>query len=260
MFSCPPSMNKNKEVTNFCDKSRHLFLWQTNRTGLKLLKNLMPKNVWTLYFQQICTLTKQNIVFQVNSQKYLVIFCVNWCKSSLSKINLYRNDLWSPNYGWEDLQWGWSICQMEEIVCYSFTCCCWQWWIESLPVFLRQDFVCKYKKRYGHDSTAPCCQKWPFKCVWIHFGSYWKQISSWQIWRLTTSFPASMGHLDVCKYIMENTEEECPRDNKGQHPLHWAAMKGHSDLCKYMITKMKNKSQNAMWALHHCTGLLTTAN
>ena len=51
----------------------------------------MPKNVWTLYFQQNCTLTKQNIVFQVNSQKYLVIFCVNWCKSSFSKINLYRN-------------------------------------------------------------------------------------------------------------------------------------------------------------------------
>ena len=34
MFSCPPSINKNKEVTNFCDKSRHLFLWQTNRTRL----------------------------------------------------------------------------------------------------------------------------------------------------------------------------------------------------------------------------------
>ena len=30
IFSCPPSINKNivfnKEVTNFCDKSRHLFL------------------------------------------------------------------------------------------------------------------------------------------------------------------------------------------------------------------------------------------
>ena len=30
----PPSINKNKEVTSFCDKSRHLFLWQTNRTRL----------------------------------------------------------------------------------------------------------------------------------------------------------------------------------------------------------------------------------
>ena len=35
MFSCPPSINKNKEVTTFCDKSRYLFLWQTNRTRLK---------------------------------------------------------------------------------------------------------------------------------------------------------------------------------------------------------------------------------
>ena len=34
MFSCPPSINKNKEVTKFCDKSCHLFLWQTNRTCL----------------------------------------------------------------------------------------------------------------------------------------------------------------------------------------------------------------------------------
>ena len=38
MFSCPPSINKNivlnKDVTNFCDKSCHLFLWQTNRTRL----------------------------------------------------------------------------------------------------------------------------------------------------------------------------------------------------------------------------------
>ena len=34
MFSCPPSIKKPKEVTSFCDKSRHLFLWQTNRTRL----------------------------------------------------------------------------------------------------------------------------------------------------------------------------------------------------------------------------------
>ena len=40
MFSCPPSINKNKEVTSFCDKSRHLFLWQTNRTSLELLLQL----------------------------------------------------------------------------------------------------------------------------------------------------------------------------------------------------------------------------
>ena len=26
MFSCPPSINKTKEVTSFCDKSCHLFL------------------------------------------------------------------------------------------------------------------------------------------------------------------------------------------------------------------------------------------
>ena len=37
MFSCPPSTNKNKEVTCFCDKSRHLFLWQTNRIRLMIL-------------------------------------------------------------------------------------------------------------------------------------------------------------------------------------------------------------------------------
>ena len=39
MFSGPPPINKNKEVTNFCDKSRHLFLWQTNRTRLKIFRN-----------------------------------------------------------------------------------------------------------------------------------------------------------------------------------------------------------------------------
>ena len=32
MFACPPS--KNKKVTSFRHKSRHLFLWQTNRTRL----------------------------------------------------------------------------------------------------------------------------------------------------------------------------------------------------------------------------------
>ena len=49
MFSCPPSIKKTNEVTNFCDKSRHLFLWQTNRT--RLLISVKPCNcVYVMIF------------------------------------------------------------------------------------------------------------------------------------------------------------------------------------------------------------------
>ena len=48
VFSCPPSINKNKEVTCFCDKSRHLFLWQTNRTRLIFLQIQSCFCVWQL--------------------------------------------------------------------------------------------------------------------------------------------------------------------------------------------------------------------
>ena len=34
MFSCPPLKNKNKQATSLHRKSRHLLLWQTNRTRL----------------------------------------------------------------------------------------------------------------------------------------------------------------------------------------------------------------------------------
>ena len=40
MFSFPPSKNKNKRVASLHHKSRHLFLWQTNRTSLVILDQI----------------------------------------------------------------------------------------------------------------------------------------------------------------------------------------------------------------------------
>ena len=101
MFSCPPSINKNivlnkalrprslrslappmafgrwrrvgllgkPKVTSFCDKSRHLFLWQTNRNSLKQTDSTASLK---LVLMLMGTLTLRIMVSIVN---YLLLLC-----------------------------------------------------------------------------------------------------------------------------------------------------------------------------------------
>ena len=62
MFSWPPSINKNKEVTSFCDKSCHLFLWQTNRTRLLTAQYLYCEfTLWTYLWTQLAFFKKISV-------------------------------------------------------------------------------------------------------------------------------------------------------------------------------------------------------
>ena len=56
-------------------------------------------------------------------------------------------------------------------------------------------------------------------------------------------YGAKHGHLDVCKYIMENIEEKNPRCSvSGLTPLHYAAYNGHLDVCMYIMENTNDKS------------------
>ena len=53
---------------------------------------------------------------------------------------------------------------------------------------------------------------------------------------------AMWGHLDVCKYIMENIKDKSPRNNLGETPLHLAAINGFLDVCQYIIENIEDIS------------------
>ena len=55
-------------------------------------------------------------------------------------------------------------------------------------------------------------------------------------------FAALNGHLDVCKYITEITDDKSPRCNSGSTPLHQAALNGHLDVCKYLMEIIDDKN------------------
>ena len=56
------SIKKNKEVTSFCDKSCHLFLWQTNRTRLLTAQYLYCEfTLWTYLWTQLAFFKKISV-------------------------------------------------------------------------------------------------------------------------------------------------------------------------------------------------------
>ena len=58
----------------------------------------------------------------------------------------------------------------------------------------------------------------------------------------TLHFAAGFGHLDMCKYIMENTEDKNPRCNIGLTPLHCAAQEGRLNVCTYIMANTEDKN------------------
>ena len=50
------------------------------------------------------------------------------------------------------------------------------------------------------------------------------------------------GHLDLCKFLMENLEDKSPKNEHGMTPLHFAAERGFLDICKYILENSDEKS------------------
>ena len=53
---------------------------------------------------------------------------------------------------------------------------------------------------------------------------------------------AKMGHLDVCKFIIERVENKNPSDNDGKTPLHMAAEYGRLEICQLIIKNIEDKN------------------
>ena len=56
---------------------------------------------------------------------------------------------------------------------------------------------------------------------------------------------ATNGHLEICKLIVENMDEQGdknPKNNFGNTPLHYAAADGHFEICKLLAEKIVNKN------------------
>ena len=51
------------------------------------------------------------------------------------------------------------------------------------------------------------------------------------------------GYLDVCQFLIENGMDMDLKDQNGTTPLHYAAYYGHSDVCKYLISKSAKINQ-----------------
>ena len=54
---------------------------------------------------------------------------------------------------------------------------------------------------------------------------------------------AKSGHLDICKFILENIQEDKnPEDNVGFTPLHYAAIMEHLDIFKFIAQNVENEN------------------
>ena len=53
---------------------------------------------------------------------------------------------------------------------------------------------------------------------------------------------ARNGHLEVCKFLLENGSVKNPRDNLGFTPLHSAAQNGHVEVIKLLASYVENKN------------------
>jgi hypothetical protein len=63
---------------------------------------------------------------------------------------------------------------------------------------------------------------------------------------------ASSGCQEICELIIEHLEDKNPVDNKGMTPFHIASEKGHFDVCNLIIQNIDNKNPAA---LDGCTPL-----
>jgi hypothetical protein len=61
-----------------------------------------------------------------------------------------------------------------------------------------------------------------------------------------------MGHKEICKFLINNSDKKNPSDNNGKTPLHFAAEKGLTNVCKLIIENVDNKNPAA---LDQCTPL-----
>ena len=54
---------------------------------------------------------------------------------------------------------------------------------------------------------------------------------------------AQVGHIRICKLILEEVEERSPRENlQGDTPLHYAARKGHLEVYKLIADSVQDKN------------------
>ena len=53
---------------------------------------------------------------------------------------------------------------------------------------------------------------------------------------------AQEGHLEICKFIIESTEDKNPRSNKGITPFYVAAQFGHFKVCKFIMNYLEDKN------------------
>ena len=64
---------------------------------------------------------------------------------------------------------------------------------------------------------------------------------------------AKSGHLDICKFILENVQEDkYPADNVGFTPLHYAAILGNLEIFKFIVTNVENENPGSGIAPYHC--------
>ena len=55
-------------------------------------------------------------------------------------------------------------------------------------------------------------------------------------------FASQEGHYDVCKYIIENTDEKSPKNEIGATPLSPAVVNGHLEICKLILENTEEKN------------------
>ena len=65
--------------------------------------------------------------------------------------------------------------------------------------------------------------------------TFWSNVSPLQ-YRLA----AQEGRLDICRLIIQNTQDKNPWQGCGLSPLHMAAGKGHLEVCSLIIENLQN--------------------
>ena len=57
---------------------------------------------------------------------------------------------------------------------------------------------------------------------------------------------ARRGHTELCRLIIDSVKEKNPADGWGETPLHAAAEAGHTEICKLIIEKVDNKNPQTL--------------
>ena len=53
---------------------------------------------------------------------------------------------------------------------------------------------------------------------------------------------AQIGHLEISKLLIENIKDKSPKDKNRDSPLHYAAKNGHFDVCKLIFEEIADKN------------------